>query len=397
MLLLFKSAVMMRCLAITFITFLLTSWSVYGQVNAETRIQTGELSLRIKNINFVKNNEYFNPISASKFILISSIPGFVDKSAWIEGHTLLGYFFQPELVYSPSGKVTLRAGTHLLKYSGTKKFSQVRPVFSTTLNLSEKTSLTIGSLTGSDKHRLFDPHFDRERLYYAYAEDGFQLTSANDHLFSDTWLSWENFIFKADSTREVFTFGESFKYTPSPVADFLRFEIPVQVQFKHFGGQISNYPEHVETCFNLAAGLRINIDLAQKRYGQAGIEYLQFINNVLPGRPSSAISNGNALWLRFHYTYKALYIGAAYWRAHNFYAPNGNAIYASVIDLNSNYVVPERRIITNFVYLTLLPESYLELFLGLETYYDVCLKRMDNAITLHLNFDKLIKLATLKH
>jgi len=377
MLLLFKSTVMMRYLVITIFTLLVTLWNINGQVSEETGTQPGELSLRIKSINFVKNNEYFNPI--------------------IEGYTLLGFFFQPELVYSPSGKVTLRAGTHLLKYSGTGKFSQVRPVFSTTLNLSEKTSLTIGTLSGSDKHRLFDPHFDRERLYNAYAEDGLQLTSGNDHLFNDTWISWENFIFKGDSTREVFTFGESFRYTSSPVADFLRFEVPIQVQFKHFGGQISNYPEHVETYFNLATGLRINFDLAQKRYGQAGIEYLQFINNELNGESQSGISHGYASWLRLHYTYKALYVGATYWKAHNFFAPNGNAIYGSVSDYQPNVVVPERKIITNSVYLTLLPESYLELFLGLETYYDVDLKRLDYATTLHLNFDKLIKLATLKH
>ena len=171
----------------------------------------------------------------------------------------------------------------------------------------------------------------------------------------------------------------------------------MQLQFKHFGGQITNYQEPVKTYFNFATGLRINIDLAEKRYGQAGIEYLQFINNEFPGKSVAGISNGNASWLRLHYSYKALYIGAAYWKAHNFFAPNGNAIYGSVIDNQAKFVVPCRRIISNFVYLTLLPESYLELFLGLDTYYDINLKRMDYAIALHLNFDKLIKLVTLKH
>ena len=61
-------------------------------------------------------------------------------------------------------------------------------------------------------------------------------------------------------------------------------ELPVQLQFKHFGGQISDYPEHVTTFFNLAAGVRVNIDVADKRYGQAGFEYLKFLNNVIPGR-----------------------------------------------------------------------------------------------------------------
>jgi len=387
----------MRYLAILLFTFLFSGLAVFGQENKEAETKPGELSLRIKNINFIKNNEYFNPISPSKFILISSIPGFIDKSEWIEGYTLPGFFFQPELVYSPSAKVTFRAGVHLLRYSGARKFYQIRPIISTTLNLSEKTSLTIGSLSGSDSHRMFDPHFDKERLYSAYAEDGFQLTSKNDHLFTDTWLSWENYISKVDTTREIFTFGESFKYSCSPIADFLHVEIPVQLQFKHFGGQISNYPDHVETFFNFATGLRINFDLAQTRSGQAGIEYLHFINNVFPARPTASISNGNAEWFRFHYTYKSVYIGVSYWSAHNFYSPNGNPLFASSIDIHSKYVLPERRLITNSIYLNLLPESYLELFLGLDTYYNICQKRMDYSTTLHLNFDKLIKLVTLKH
>ena len=116
-----------------------------------------------------------------------------------------------------------------------------------------------------------------------------------------------------------------------PVADFIQFEIPVQVQFKHFGGQISNYPEHVETYFNIATGLRINFDLGTKKIRTGRIEYLQFINNEFQGESQSGITHGYASWLRLHYTYKALYIGAAYWKAHNFYAPNGNSIYGSVI------------------------------------------------------------------
>jgi len=367
----------MRYLLITIIAFLITNLNISGQVNEETGMQPGELSLRIKNINFVKNNEYYNPVT--------------------EGYTLIGFFLQPELVYSPSGKVTLRAGTHLLKYSGTDKFSQVRPVFSTTLYINNKSSLTIGSLSGSDNHLLFDPHFNRERKYSAYAEDGFQLTVSNDHVFTDTWLSWENYIFRGDSAREVFSFGESFRYTSPIIAGFIQLEFPVQFQFKHFGGQISNYPEHVETYFNIATGLRINFNLAQKRSGQFGIEYLRFLNNEFNGEALSGISKGYASWLRFHYTYKALYIGAAFWNSHNFYAPDGNSIYGSISDYQADVVIPDRKILTNSICLTLLPESYLELFLGFETYYYTDLKRLDNAITLHLSFDKLIRLAALKH
>jgi len=387
----------MRFRVIILFILLIINKSLYGQASEETGRQPGELSLRIKNINFFKNNEYFNPIKASDFVLISGLPAPVDKSKWIEGYTLPGFFIQPELVYKPSGKVTIRAGTHLLMYSGTDNFTLIKPVFSTSLNISEKTILTLGTLSGCDRHLLFDPDFDSERLYTNYSEDGFQFTSSNDHFFTDTWVNWENFIFKGDTTREIISGGESFKFTSSPVADIVHFIVPVQVQIKHYGGQISNYLEPVETFYNLATGLRVNIDLGHKKTSQAGIEYLQFFNTVVSNGTSSPIKDGNASWLRLHYTYKGLYIGAAYWKGHNFYAPEGNAIYASIYDFHSDYVIPERKIITNYVSLSLLPESYLELFLGLQTYYDVCTKKMNNSITLHLNFDKLIRLSAVRN
>lgn len=368
---------MMRSLAIIFIVILVSILNISGQVRDIPLTEPGELSLKIKNINFVKNNEYFNPI--------------------VEGYTLVGYFFHPELVYSPSKKVNLRLGSHILSYAGTEKFSQFKPVFATSLNFSDNTSLTIGTLNGSDSHKMLDPHFDGERFYREYSEDGLQFTSSNNYFFTDTWLSWENFIFAGDSTREIFTAGESFKYTSPVISGSFQMEIPVQLQFKHYGGQISNYTEEVETYFNFATGIRLNLDLAGKRYGQAGIEYLQFINNELSSDADELMNKGHAAWFRLHYTYKSLYLGVAYFKSHNYFSPNGNAIYSSVSHYQEDIVIPDRKILTNYLSLTAFPVSYLEVFLGLETYYDIDLKRLDHALSLHLNFDKLIKLATLKH
>jgi len=396
MLLLFKCSIMTRYLAIIFLLLINTYPNISGQVSEETGTKYGDLSLRIKSITFVKDNEYFNNIRVSKFKLVSGLPGFIDKSVWIEGYTLVGFFFHPELVYSPSDKVTIRAGAHLLKYAGLKEFSQVKPLFSASVKLMDHTSLTVGSLSGSDRHQLFDPHFNSERLYTDYSEDGFQATTITDHIFNDNWLSWENYINKGDSIREIFTVGESFKYSSASIGDFIQMEIPVQVQLKHLGGQISNFREHVETYFNIATGMRVNIDLANNLYGNTGIEYLQFINGEFPRKPPSGITHGYASWYRFHYTYKAFYFGLYYWKSHNFFAPDGNSIYGSVIDYRSKYVVPNRKIITNSILVTLMPESYIELSAGIESYYDVCLKRMDNSFLLHLSFDKLLHLTTLK-
>ena len=88
----------------------------------------------------------------------------------------LDSFFSLNLYTPLPPRYLSAAGAHILKYYGTEKFSQIRPVFSTTLNFSEKTSLTLGTLSGPDKHHFFDPHFYSERFYNEYVEDGIQLT-----------------------------------------------------------------------------------------------------------------------------------------------------------------------------------------------------------------------------
>jgi hypothetical protein len=350
---------------------------VIGQDKTFESASEGNLYLNFRNINFVKNNEYSNPV--------------------IEGYTLIGYFIQPELIYRPAEKIALRLGTHLLSYSGTNKFSMIKPVFSTIWRFSENTCFIIGSLSGSDGHRMFDPHFNRERIYNAYQEDGLQFRTVSDHLFSDTWLSWENYIFKGDNEREIFTAGESFRYTSLPIAGLLKFEIPVQIQFKHYGGQISNYPEHVETYLNIAAGAKVSIDIEGTKYGSAGLESIVFTGNSLTENVSSGIKNGYAGWYKMFYSFKVAEIEAGFWSSHDFYAPNGNFIFGSVSDHIKNLVISDRKLITGSVNICLPYKDLLEFYLGFDGYYDTDLKRFDNALTLHLRFDKLIKIASIRN
>jgi len=356
------------------LTLLFTS--SFGQEKSADTSADGNLWLNFKNINFVRNNEYLNPVT--------------------EGYTLIGLFIRPSLVYSPSEKVKLELGTHIMSYAGAEKTIKPKLLFSTTFNFSKNTHLTLGSLSGSEKHRLFDPHFDSERLYTAYHEDGFQLVTESKYLFSDTWLSWENFIFKGDTTREVFTAGESFKYTTPKFGNIFSLELPVQMQFKHYGGEISNYTGHVITYFNLSAGARLNIDIAGGRMGTAAIEYDHFIFNELTTKGDIGITEGYASWFRFHYTMKSIYFGSYYWKSKNFFAPNGNVLYGSVSDYQNNLIIPGRSVWTNSLYLTVFPVDYLEIFFGIDGYYNFERKHMDTSLTLHLNFNKLIRLAALK-
>jgi hypothetical protein len=361
----------MRQLVVLFTFFIAAISVINGQEKKDTLHYGGKIYLSIKNINFIRNDEYFHPI--------------------IEGYTLIGSLIQPALVYAPTDKLKLKLGTHLLSYAGANGISQAKLILSTTYNIFESTSITVGNLNGSDKHRLFDPHYDFERLYTSFSEDGFQVLTETDHIFSDNWLSWEKFIFPGDTIREVFTTGESFRYTSGKTGDAFSLEIPVQVQFKHFGGQISNYSQHLQTFFNVALGLRINYNISGGDLGTAGFEYLQFINKELVKGGENGVRSGSANWFRFHYNYKALYFGSYYWKSHDFFAPNGNQVYSSVSTRNGS-VIHDRRIWTNSIYFKTHPVGGLEIFLGLDAFYDLNLNRVETAFGLHLRFEKLIGL-----
>lgn len=334
----------------------------------------GALFLKLNNINFVKNNEYSNPV--------------------IEGYTLIGYFLQPEIIYRPDEKVSVSLGANLLSYSGTDRFTKVKPVFSTTFSFSDSTFFRIGTLTGSDEHRLEDPHFNKERLYTDYAEDGFQFRTSGKRYFSDTWLSWENFIFRGDNKREILTAGESFRYTLPAIARNIRLEVPFQLLVKHYGGQISNYDEQVETYLNMALGIRAGIVAGKPGECLAGIECMYFSGNSVTKNSPWEINKGYAGWYKLFGKYKNAAVEAGYWHSDNYYAPDGNFIFGSVSDHIEDLIISERSLITGSFNLTIPWKDFLEFKFAFDGYYDTDLKRFDNAMTLHLRFGKLIRISS---
>jgi hypothetical protein len=341
----------------------------FGQTDSEQ--DTLGLFLRIKNISFFRDNEYSNPIT--------------------EGYTLPGFIIQPSLVYFPGQKISVSLGVQLQGYSGTTKIKSPILIFNTAYRISKGTLLMLGTLDGSEKHKLDDPLFYRERMYTAQTESGLRLATQNSHFFNDLWINWENFVSRGDTTREIFVLGESFRYF-SPVAGNFSIEIPVQVLFRHLGGQVSNYPEHVETFFDGNLGIKLNWNPFGERPGRFSLEYRQFRFQYISKHGVFAIGHGDASWTRLSYTVKNLMFGTAIWSGHDFYAPEGNPIYSSVSERTPSLIVHDRKIWTNSAEFTLLRAGFLELYLSAESYYDLSTHHVDAAVMLHLKLDKLTAL-----
>jgi hypothetical protein len=385
------------------ISFVL-SYSLSGQSDNPEGDKAGNLYLELKSISFVKNKEYSNPMSPG-LVYMGKIysnnqliydPGYGFINPDIEGYTLIGNFIQPSLLFFPSSRFSIKVGAHLLNYSGTGRFSQFRPVVSSKYRFSDKTSLTLGSLDGCEKHRLYDPLFDQERMYNRNTENGIEFLTDQKHIFSDTWLDWEHFIFTGDTTREILTFGESFRYTSGKIKNLFDFNIPFQLLVRHKGGQISNYPENVETLINAAVGAGINFDLNGGNSGRVGFDYLHMIFYDNSTDQVFAVRNGYANWYKLHYNYKAFILELAYWKSHNFYTSDGNLIYSSISGYGKSSILFDRSLFNTSVFLTLYPVKDLELYLGFDFYYDLDAKVLYSGAALHLNFNDLFKLLSLK-
>ncbi len=85
-------------------------------------------------------------------------------------------------MYSPSPSFEIEIGLHQQLYAGKREQEKPVLIFSSNWKIAPATLLTIGTLKGSDSHRLFDPLFDTERLYSSFNETGFStVTETNNY------------------------------------------------------------------------------------------------------------------------------------------------------------------------------------------------------------------------
>lgn len=329
---------------------------------------SSNLSVSFGSISFFRNHEYFNPIT--------------------EGYTLSGSHLKPLLIWTPSDIISVSGGLFVSLWSGFDDKPDIDPVFTVSIDIDSRTRLTAGSLQGPDRHRMFDQHYAREKLYTSFVEEGVQIVFRSENLFSDTWIDWERHIFTGDRFREEFTVGESFIYTTGKTGDRLRAEFPLQLLAKHRGGQISNYNAPVETHVNLAAGTRIMLnggEIVSSGENNFGFSATGFIYHSMRELPEIPFSTGKALLLAGDHTRNNFFFSAGLWLSDNFYSPNGNMMYSSLSDYRDGFTLSRRALLTGSVNFSRSWQSgLLNLFLGFDWYYDLKENTFDHSVTLHL-------------
>ena len=295
-----------------------------------TDFQLKGLYLDIDNLSFVKNNEYYNLIA--------------------DGYTLLGNKLDIQSIYKPHKNYQVAAGLMLLKYYGKDVFSKAIPYFSLQINY-RKNSFYIGKLVTRDRHHLsialygFESLLDKRSI-----ENGLEHRYKNRHWETDTWLDWEHFIFKNDTTRERLNFGQTTTYRKR----FHNFELQIPLQFYilHRGGQINvrkkgNGVNNALVIGNMSAGVSLIKILAQEQ--KAGIQFHYYAYRLNSDQAEELIfTDGSAYNLGVFYSRKTWAVNLNYWKSNHFVAPKGDDMFQSISRRVEKYADENGRIIPVF-------------------------------------------------
>lgn len=295
--------------------------SVFYSENIEKDNQTNKLELEIYNLNFIKNNEYFNFIA--------------------DGYTLLGTQLYPEIIYNNTSKTQFRAGVFLLKNFGTEKIETVIPTFSFKYK-SGLNSFTFGNTLSKNNHHLIEPMMASEKILGAKViETGLDYLYKNKNREINVWINWENYIQKNDDNREAFTIGVSSNFTLLK-NEKSKLSIPIQYIYYHRGGQInkkfrtSSNLDSILNFQNMALGLRYRYQSPSNVKITLGYYFL--IHNLNTDKQEFPFTSGSAQYVISDIGWRSVNFSLGYYISNKFISAKGNDMFQSYsVKIDNNY------------------------------------------------------------
>lgn len=314
---------------------------IYNEDTTFSSSEVHELKLRFRNLNFFRNNEY--------------------KGKLVKGYTLPGLWILPSVSYQPLKTLKIEAGAYMLRYWGENQYPNTHysnlpghesedtqsafhavPFFRIHYAPTSNLSLVLGNIYGRNNHGLIEPLYNKEMVMTSDPEAGVQLLWNTKHFNLDMWVNWESFIFQGDNRQEEFTFGISSRIkTNSPTMENNRvhFYIPLQLIFKHQGGEINTSAtvRNVKTWLNAAAGIGMDIKMPFRNFQKLNFEadmtyYAQQKGNVFP------FNNGYGIYGKAIAYLSDFSLHTGYWQCHNFVSLMGNPLFGTVSVSKSNLV-----------------------------------------------------------
>ncbi len=339
--------------------------------------RSGQLLLRVVNNNFFINYEYFGK--------------------YIEGYTLPGFTLRPTLLYYVAPNVTLEAGVHMLKYTGRDKVHKVSPYLAATWQIDPHLSLRMGNIEGPFGHDLHCSILECERQLSNVPEMGAQFRFDYSKVDGEVWVNWEHFIERGDTVPELIMGGLGVDWTPTDPENEWQLTVPFRIFLAHVGGQISDYPDTMQTYGHAQIGVDLTRHVERKFLKSYGVAVQGLFFNTFTGEGVVPPSSGWGIEPRVSVVTSFFDASVAYWHARDFYSLYGEAIYSSVADREPAYYQRDRNMLTAELNINFEPARHVRFSLGGNLYYDTDDQQADYSFGFYLSITPEFRLLTVKH
>lgn len=279
---------------------------LFNTVNDTSREKA--VYLKIQNLNYLKNNEYYNAIA--------------------DGYTMFGVQLNPQIGYQLSKNLSMEGGIFLNKDFGNNDFTVVQPSFAMRY-IKKDFKMVFGNIDGSLNHNLIEPVYNFERVMTNRLESGAQFVVTKKCFDFDTWVDWQRATYRFSNQQENIWAGISANVLKLKT-DQADFRIPLQATVYHMGGQLDTLSAGIVKNFNYSAGFVFNYHVKTKRVQSvfADVRYVIRTNNYLDSVARTSQGDGILANIGF-VSPRSFNVMLSYWYGNDFYTDLGGFLYSS--------------------------------------------------------------------
>jgi hypothetical protein len=329
----------------------------------ENTDSTKMLVLKIENLNFLKNNEYFNP--------------------YVQGYTLLGYWIKPQIVYNVNKRLSFTAGIHAQQYSGVDVFTQFFPLFSVNFKAGKYSQLIFGNLQSTLNHNVSDYLLNEEFYLTQNCESGLQFIHKGKFLKSDTWIDWRQFIFHGSPYPEILLFGSSNTIRLWEKNQSL-LNLQLSALASHVGGQIDCSNTNVQTIINSQSGFDYYLATQSEKLSKVRLFAHYYTTYDQSPTKSLKYLYGYGVNSGIELSSKLYDLRLEHWFGDYYFSKFGNQMLNSLHIENPQYTEDQRAFVNTHLFVKYDKISFMKLGFGLNFYYDLYNNRVDYSMEFYL-------------
>lgn len=322
----------------------------------DTTSAEGSLSLSVVNKNFFKNDEYFGE--------------------YVEGYTLPGYSIRPTLLYKIAHNVSLEAGAELLQYGGTDSYDRVVPYLVAQWQVNNMVRLSMGCIEGAGRSGLSEAIYDPEHQLNMLPETGAQVDVDGENLDFRLWMNWQQFIKRNDTIPEKFMAGIALDYNPISTNSSWDVSLPLRLTVSHIGGQISNYPERMQSLANGSLSVKVGRKYTSSFVKRVGLDLTGLFFYTMSGSDVRPFADGWGLYPKVELQTDIFDFSVGYYTAQNYFALHGNPLFMSLSNFQE-YYSKERSMLTFEGHINHQIHRHVRFTLGAKGYFDTDASEME--------------------